>query len=223
MSASKLGSMEHAADVARGVLLERAYSFLTAIVGGLIASFGESCWLTSAALAERITMPNGRKPHPESVARVRRLLRDDGVIQSERVFVNGKLPTHAKYERSTRGTTINAFIWRAVSKKSPFSRRERQLARFEQARKLRKAGELQKRPAREPQTAPRHSAPPPSPVPAPRIVPAVQRDPEIDRMAAEIQALQERNAAARAARAGRAGSEPVSGLARPAAERGPPE
>jgi hypothetical protein len=215
--------MDHAARLASGVLLEQSFSFLTSAVGGVIASFGDSCWLTDESIRERIRMPNGRKPHRESVARVRRFLRDRGVINSTRVFVNGRLPTHAKYDRSTRGTTINAFQWRVISTKSPFSRRERQLTRYEQERKAREEGQLQKRPA-SPQPAPRHSAPQPSPAGPPRVPSPLQRDPEIDEMARVAQAALERHAAARAAAsASCTRSEPDSGHAPLAAERGPPE
>lgn len=152
---SKLGSSLHAARVATGVLLEKGWSRLESLVGGHVASFGESCWQTDTKLSEVLQRPDGRGYHPESIARSRRKLRDAGVISSQRVFVNGLMPTHAKHKRSSRGTTIKAFNWRAIEQKNPFSRRERRLLRFEQARAAKEAGELVK-PPRSP--APRHGS-----------------------------------------------------------------
>lgn len=202
--------MDRAATVAKGVLMDRHYSYLTASVGAEVARFGESCWLTDRAIAERIRMPNGRTPHAESCARVRRQLRDEGVITSQRVFVGGKLPTQAKYKTSSRGTTIKSFIWRAIETKNPFSRRERRLARQVQAAELRNAGELQK----PPRDRPRH-------VDARAIVDPVRGpvpiDPEFARYRDEILEHQERNA-----RGVRPRAEYVDGHAR-APERPPPE
>jgi hypothetical protein len=181
-----LGSSQHAADIARGRLLDRGWPRLASAVGGHVASFGDSCWQTDARLSEVLKRPDGRRYHPESIARARRQLRDAGILSSTRVFVGGLLPTSARHKRSSRGTTIKAFNWRAIEQKNPFSRRERRLKRQEQARELREAGELQKPPA------PRH-------VSARAIVDPVQRssaplDPELVRMAEQIQRDQERHA-----------------------------
>ena len=209
--------MEHAARVATGELARRGYTRLESLIGGYIASFGDSCWVTDRKLVEALPRrPDGRTYHPESGARSRRRLRDDGVISSVRVFVGGLLPTSARHKRSSRGTTIKVFNWRAIEQKNPFSRRERRLKRQEQARELRDAGELQKPPA------PRH-------VSARAIVDPVQtpapRDPELERMAAQIQRDQERHAARRreladAANVTRSGQ--VPGRV-PPPERPPPE
>jgi hypothetical protein len=204
---AKLGSMDHAAKLAKGELLERRYSYLTAAVGGEIARYGESNWRTDRDTAEAIRMPNGRVPHRESVARVRRQLRDEGIISSQRVFVGGKLPTQAKYRTSSRGTTIKSFNWRAVDTKNPFSRRERRVARQVQAIELRKAGQLQK----PPRDRPRHVAV------VPTVQPPVPIDPEFARYRDEILEHQERNA-----RSVRPRAEYVDGHAR-APERPPPE
>lgn len=213
---SKLGSSQHAARIATGELARAGYPRLASLLGGHVAGFGDSCWQTDSRLSEVLRRPDGRAYHPESIARVRRQLRDDGIISSTRVFVGGLLPTSARHKRSSRGTTIKAFIWRAIEQKNPFSRRERRLKRQEQASELRAAGELQKPPA------PRH-------VSARAIVDPVRMpttiDPELARMAEQIQRDAARSEARRreladAARGTRSGQ--VPGRALPP-ERPPPE
>jgi hypothetical protein len=210
---SSLGSSQHAARIATGELARRGWPLLASLVGGHIASFGESCFQTYRRLSEVIRRPDGRSYHPESIARACRELRDGGQITSERVFVGGTLPTCAKFRTSSRGTTIKAFNWRAIEQKNPFSRRERRLRRQEHARELREAGALQK-PVR-----PRH-------VFARAIVDPVQmppplRDPELERIIGRARASSEaRQELERRAR--KASSEQVAGHAA-APERPPPE
>lgn len=195
---SPLGSSEHAARIATGEVARRGYPHLDSLVAGAIAKFGDVCWMTDARLAER-ELPvksNGRTYHPESVARSRRKLTRAGFFTSVRVFAGDKIPhANAKY-RSSHGTTVKSFNWRAIEQKNPFSRRERRARRQEQARTSREAGELQK-PIR-----PRHVA-------AHAIVDPVHhqatpRDPELERMAAEVQRTQELWAARREAQAAEA-------------------
>ena len=186
----------------------------------MIAQFNSN-WETDDAIRRQIRMPGGRHPHRESVARVRRKLRDDGVVTSERVFVNGRLPTGAKYKCSSRGTTIKSFNWVTVGLKNPYNHRERRRQRIEQACKLRECGALQKPPAL--RDRPRH-------VSARAVVDPVyyeptQRDPVFAAMAERIQRDGERNAARRAelaaqARGTRSGQ--VPGRVLPP-ERPPPE
>ena len=89
--------------------------------------------------------PDGRRYHPESIARARRKLRDDGIITSERVFVGAKIPSLKAKFRSARGTTVKTFNWRAIEQKNPFSRHERRIKQQEQARVSCEAGELRAR------------------------------------------------------------------------------
>lgn len=205
---SPLGSSEHARHVATGRLLNAGWPRLAASVGGHVASFGDLCWQTDARLSEVLRRPDGRAYHRESIARARRQLRDAQIISSERVFVGGKIP-QAKY-RSSRGTTLKTFNWRAIAEKNPFSRRERRLHRQDQAREAREAGELVKGP----RTAPRH-------VSSRSIVDPVQMpvalDPEFVRLAAAAQTPQRRHTAATNTRAEQV-SERVS-----APERPPPD
>ena len=191
---SGLGSSDHAARIATGELANRGWPRLASLVGGQIASFGDSSWVTDARLGESIRRPDGRRYHPESIARVRRQLRDARIIESTRVFPNGELPTQAKYRYSSHGTTIKKFIWSAISQKNPFSRRAQKLKRIEQAQKAREAGDVVK-------AAPRYTAasaianqPPRQPVPRSSFTD------EIERLAAEAQAAQSRNAEREAAR-----------------------
>ena len=82
--------------------------------------------------------------HPESIARARRQLRDAKIITSERVFVGGKIPSLKAKFTSSRGTTVKAFMWRAIEQKNPFTRCERRIKRQEQARATRETGEPRK-------------------------------------------------------------------------------
>lgn len=219
--APNLGRLEAARQRAVARLSDGGYSRLTSQVGGKIAEV-TSNWQKDRQLAREITMPNGRHPHPESVARVRRKLRDDGLISSQRVFVNGKLPTGAKYDRSSRGTTIKVFNWAAVGLKNPFNHRERRRQRMDQARILRERGELQKAPPPQ-RDRPRHVSARALVDPSEHLPTRI--DPEFAAKAEQIQRDQERNAARRAelaAAAKGARSGQVPGRVLPP-ERPPPE
>lgn len=138
-----IGSSQHAARVATGELARAGWTTLESLIGGKVAEFGDVCWMTDARLVEALPRrPNGRTYHPESAARARRKLRDAGIITSVRVFVGDKIHPKAKW-RSSHGTTVKSFNWRAIAQKNPFSRRERRLHRQEQARKTREAGDVQ--------------------------------------------------------------------------------
>jgi hypothetical protein len=150
-SSPALGSSEHAERLAIGALAKRGWPRLASLVAGQIASFGDSCWLTDARLGESIQRSDGRPYHTESIARVRRQLRDAKIIESTRVLPNGALPTQAKYGHSTRGTTIKRFNWAAIEQKNPFNRRERRNRRIEQAVTARAAGDIVR-------AAPKHAA-----------------------------------------------------------------
>ncbi len=144
------GSNPHAARIATGEHARQGWPRLASLVGGEIASFGGVCWRTDARLGEGISRPDARRYHPESIARVRRQLRDAKIITSERVFVGGKIPSLKAKFTSSRGTTVKTFNWRAIEQKNPFTRRERRIKRQEQARATREAGELRR-------TAPRYA------------------------------------------------------------------
>lgn len=58
-------------------------------------SYGRECFRTDAKLAESITQTNGRKPHPGSVARVRRDLTRQGVFTAKRIFTGQKISEYA--------------------------------------------------------------------------------------------------------------------------------
>jgi hypothetical protein len=204
------GSNPHAARIATGELARQGWPRLAALVGGHIASFGDVCWQTDARLSEELRRPDGRRYHPESIARSRRKLRDAKIITSERVFVGGKIPSVKARWVSSRGTTVKTFNWLAIEQKNPFTRRERRIKRQEQARVSREAGELRT-------ATPRY-------VSARAIVeqvrmPAPPLDPELARIIGKVRTWTERCQERAAARLR---SEHVSGPAS-AAERPPPE
>ena len=180
---SSPGSNPHAARIATGELLAHGCSRLESLFGGHVASFGGVCWQTDAQVGEVLRRPDGRRYHPESIARSRRKLRDRGIITSDRVFVGGKIPSiKAKY-RSARGTTVKTFIWRAIEQKNPFSRHERRIKRQEQARRSREAGEL--RPPTPRYVSARATI-------EPVRMPAPLPDPELERIIGKVRTLNER-------------------------------
>jgi hypothetical protein len=154
--------------------------------------------------------PDGRRYHPESIARVRRQLRDAKIITSERVFVGGKIPSLKAKFTSSRGTTVKTFTWRAIDQKNPFARSERRIKRQEQARATREAGELRR-------PAPRYVAV--RAIVEPVRMPAPPLDPELARIIGEARTLAERR---QERVAERAHSEQVPGRVL-ASERAPPE
>lgn len=206
---SVFGSWDHAERLAIGELTRRGYSRLTALVGGHVASFGDVCYQTDTRLAEKLRRPDGRAYHPESIARCRRSLRDAGVITSERVFVGAKLP-NAKW-RSSRGTTLKTFNWRAVEQKNPFSRRQQRQKRQEQAAATRATGDAV--PPR-----PRHIAPVVDHTYSGR---KTELDPELQRIAQAAQAAHERNEQRRTLQSARNAGGGSSILRAP--ERPPPD
>lgn len=205
----ELREVREASDRAAGAVLRLGWSKLAALVAGRVAQF-DCNFETDTKLQQVLRRPDGGVYHPESIARVRRALRDARLITSDRVFMGQKMPG-AKYA-SARGTTIKTFNWRAVVEKNPMSRRQRRLARQQQAAVLRSAGELVKPPARSapPPDRPRYSAPltatPPPPADLAEVISATS-------------AALERRGWERAA-GERTGPEPVRSSA---AERPPPD
>jgi hypothetical protein len=206
---SVFGSWDHAERLAIGELTRRGWSRLSALVGGHVASFGDVCYQTDTRLAEKLRRPDGRPYHVESIARVRRQLRDAGVISSERVHVGAKLP-NAKW-KSSRGTTLKTFNWRSVEAKNPFSRREQRQRRQEQAQATRAIGDAV--PAK-----PRYMA---VIAEQPHTSRKGELDPEILKLANAAQAAQERNEQRRNMQAARNAGGGASILRAP--ERPPPE
>jgi hypothetical protein len=204
------GSNPHAARIATGELARQGWSRLASLVGGEIASFGGVCWQTDARLGEGISRSDGRRYHPESIARVRRRLRDAKIITSERVFVGGKIPSLKAKFTSSRGTTVKTFSWRAIEQKNPFTRRERRIKRQEQARATREAGELRR-------PSPRYVSA--RAIVEPVRMPVPPLDPELARIIGEARTLTERR---QARMAERARSEQLSACAL-TSERAPPE
>lgn len=177
------GSHPHAARIATGELARRGWPRLASLVGGHVASFGGVCWQTDVRLGEELRRPDGRRYHPESIARARRQLRDAGLITSERVFVGGKIPCLKAKWTSSRGTTVKTFNWRAIEQKNPFSRREQRLKRQEHARRSRVAGELR---TPTPRYVSVRAIVEPTQSPAPLL------DPELTRIIANARTLSER-------------------------------
>src|SRR6185369_11906926 len=167
---AELREVREAADRAAGAVLRLGWSKLAALVAGRVAQF-DCNFETDTKLQAVLRRPDNRPYHRESIARVRRALRDAQLITSDRVFMGAKMPG-AKYA-SARGTTLKTFNWRLVFEKNPMSRRQRRLARQQQAAVLRAAGELVPPVPRcatrehQPGSARYSSAPPTPPTPAP--------------------------------------------------------
>lgn len=159
--------LSEAADLATGKLARLGWSHLAARIGGRIAQF-DCNFETYGALREIILRPDGKQYHVESIGRVARGLARAGVVKHQRVFMGVK-PTGAKYA-SARGTTNKTFNWRAVTEKNPLNRRQRRLARQQQAAVLRNAGALVPAPrcatTQRESGRPQHSVPPTPAAPA---------------------------------------------------------
>jgi hypothetical protein len=214
-------SNPHAARIATGELARQGWPRLASLVGGHIASFGDVCWQTDGRLGEGLRRPDGRRYHPESIARARRQLRDAKIITSERVFVGGKVPSLKAKFTSSRGTTVKTFNWRAIEHKNPFTRRERRIKRQEQARVTREAGEL-RRPAPRYVSAramPLGARRRPVKIAEPVRMPAPPLAAELARIIGEARAATERR---QERMAGRACSDQVAARVL-ASERAPPE
>lgn len=206
---SVFGSWDHAERLAIGELARKGWSRLASLVGGHVASFGDVCYQTDARLAEKLRRPDGRAYHVESIARCRRQLRDAGVITSERVHVGAKLP-NAKY-RSSRGTTVKTFLWRAIEQKNPFSRREQRQRRQQQAAATRAVGDAVPPKTRHIVYTEQHAY----------TGKKTELDPELQRLAQAAQQAQERNEQRRAMRSAHSAGGGSSILRPP--ERPPPE
>lgn len=134
-----LREVRDVADRAAGAVLRLGWPKLAALIAGRVAQF-DCNFETDTKLQAVLRRPDGKPYHSESIARSRRQLRDAKLITSERVFMGAKMP-RAKFA-SARGTTLKTFNWRAVCEKNPLSRRQRRIARQQQAAVLRAAGEL---------------------------------------------------------------------------------
>lgn len=160
--------LDAAAERATGALIRLGWSRLASQVAGQIARF-DCNFETYRTIGSRIGKLVGKRPHPESVGRLVRQMARAGIVKHSRVML-GQKPEGATFA-SALGTTNKTFNWRAVLEKNPMSRRNRRLARQNQAAALRVAGELVKplpgcAAPREP-SRPRHSAPPTPYTPAP--------------------------------------------------------
>jgi hypothetical protein len=152
-----------------GAVTRLGWSRLAALISGQIARF-DCNFETYRGVAAEIGKLVGKRPHHESVGRIVREMARAGIVKHTRVML-GKKPEGAKFA-SARGTTNKTFNWRAVLEKNPMSRRQRRLARQQQAAVLRERGELVKPlptcSAPRDSSRPRHSAAPATPyTPAP--------------------------------------------------------
>ena len=161
------GSFEERGSRAAGDALAYGVTRLTALVIGSVASFGVSCWLKDHELANTIVQRNGRKPHPRSVARVRRQARDVGLMTYQRVM-SGQKPPGARYT-TTGGTTAKTVDFAAFGSRDPLTRgQKRRLRRRQQSVDGRAAcvrepvepADLTRRDT--PPDRPRHTIPPPN-------------------------------------------------------------
>jgi len=160
--------LDAAAERASGAMIRLGWSRLASQVAGQIARF-DCNFETYRSIGSQIGKLVGRRPHPESVGRLVREMARAGIVKHGRVML-GQKPEGAKYA-SARGTTNKTFNWRAVLEKNPLSRRQKRLARQQQAAVLRERGELVKPlpscAAPRDSSRPRHSAPPTPYTPAP--------------------------------------------------------
>lgn len=126
------GSFEERGSKAAGDALAFGASRLTAQFIGVVASFGATCFLKDREVANTIVQRNGRKPHPRSVARVRRQARDLGLVEYRRIM-SGQKPPGARYP-TNGGTTAKTVDFSAFKSRDPLTRgQKRRLRRRQQS------------------------------------------------------------------------------------------
>lgn len=126
------GSFEERGSKAAGDALAFGASRLTAQFIGVVASFGATCFLKDREVANTIVQRNGRKPHPRSVARVRRQARDLGLVDYRRIM-SGQKPPGARYP-TNGGTTAKTVDFASFGSRDPLTRgQKRRLRRRQQS------------------------------------------------------------------------------------------
>ena len=126
------GSFEERGSKAAGDALAFGASRLTAQFIGVVASFGATCFLKDREVANTIVQRNGRKPHPRSVARVRRQARDLGLVDYRRIM-SGQKPPGARYP-TNGGTTAKTVDFASFGSRVPLTRgQKRRLRRRQQS------------------------------------------------------------------------------------------
>jgi hypothetical protein len=113
------GSCDRAAEIVANSLLAAGATNLQAKAGAFYAAFGENCWVTDRKTAECLRRWDGRPYHRGSVARARRTLAKRGIVESKRIYPNGRLPSGM---RSGQGTCNKRIRWETLGRKNPLSR-----------------------------------------------------------------------------------------------------
>lgn len=124
------GSFEERGSKAAGDALAFGATRLTAQFIGVVASFGATCFLKDREVANTIIQRNGRKPHPRSVARVRRKARELGLVDYRRIM-SGQKPPGAKYP-TNGGTTAKTVDFKSFGSRDPLTRGQKRRIRRRQ-------------------------------------------------------------------------------------------
>lgn len=161
------GSFEERGSKAAGDALAFGATRLTAQFIGVVASFGATCFLKDREVANTIIQRNGRKPHPRSVARVRRKARDLGLVDYRRIM-SGQKPPGAKYP-TNGGTTAKTVDFKSFGSRDPLTRGQKRRIRRRQesvdgrAACVNEPADLSPRDTPPPVSdRPRHTTPPPN-------------------------------------------------------------
>lgn len=185
------GSFEERGAKAAGDALAFGATRLTAQFIGVVASFGATCFLKDREVANTIIQRNGRKPHPRSVARVRRQARELGLVEYRRIM-SGQTPPGARYP-TNGGTTAKTVDFSAFGSRDPLTRgQKRRIRRRQQSLDGRAA--CVSEPAdltpsvTPPPDRPRHTTPPPN---GPELYARTPQDPVLAAAIAQATAMHE--------------------------------
>lgn len=152
------GSRQQDRLLAQGLAVDRKCTPLESRYVGIVASFGEHCWINDTEVW-KLLQAEGFNHHPNSMGRARRSARDKGALFSERVFPQ-QVPKGALY-RSTNGTTNKGVNWRGMGRRSPLGRAAKRKLREERREAERQAMKILGPPRQGPSERAQHA-----PVPA---------------------------------------------------------
>jgi hypothetical protein len=131
------GSLPAHGQLAQGAALSKGATPLEAKWIGLVASYGEHCWIDDTEAWRLLRRTDGRPFHRNSMGRARRNSGKKGLLVSERVYPQST-PKGARWA-STHGTTNKYVAWKSLGLRNPLGRAEKRKLREERKEAERQA------------------------------------------------------------------------------------